>query len=111
MISTANNSVIATVSVGETPWRIAFDSTNDRMYVTNNSDDTVSVIDTATNSVIDTISVGELPQGIAFDPVNNRMYVTNRGDDTVSVIGILPPTTSSGGSSDDLINPKPYLTD
>ena len=42
------------------------------------------------------------------------MYVTNRGDDTVSVIGILPPTTSSGGSggsSDALINPNPYLTD
>ena len=39
------------------------------------------------------------------------MYVTNRHGDTVSVIGILPPTTSSGGSSDDLINPKPYLTD
>jgi YVTN family beta-propeller protein len=111
VISTANNSVIATVSVGETPWRIAFDSTNDRMYVTNVTDDTVSVIDTATNLVIDTIPVGDNPQGIAFDPVNNRMYVINRGDDTVSVIGILPPTTSSGGSSDDLINPNPYLTD
>ena len=114
VISTANNSVIATISVGDYPRGIAFDSANNRMYVTNSSDGTVSVIDTATNSVIDTISVGESPQGIAFDPVNNRMYVTNRGDDTVSVIGILPPTTSSGGSggsSDALINPNPYLTD
>ena len=111
VINTATNGVIATISVGDYPNGIAFDSANDRMYVTNSADNTVSVIDTATNSVIDTISVGESPQGIAFDPVNNRMYVTNRGDDTVSVIGILPPTTSSGGSSDDLINPKPYLTD
>ena len=68
------------------------------------------MIDTATNSVIHTIAVGDNPNSIAFDPVNNRMYVTNMQDDTVSVIGILPPTTSSGGS-DDLINPNPYLTD
>ena len=112
VINTANNSVIATVSVGDAPDGIAFDSTNNRMYVTNQSDDTVSVIDTANNSVIDTIPVGDAPDGIAFDPINNRMYVTNRGDDTVSVIGILPPTTSSGESSDDeLMNPSPHLVD
>ena len=111
VINTANNSVIATISVGDGPNGIAFDSANNRMYVANQTDDTVSVIDTATNSVIDTIPVGDNPNSIAFDPVNNRMYVTNYQDDTVSVIGILPPTTSSGGSSDDLINPNPYLTD
>ena len=69
------------------------------------------MIDTATNSVIDTIPVGDSPHDIEFDPVNNRMYVANMEDGTVSVIGILPPTISSGESSDDLINPKPYLTD
>jgi len=118
VINTANNSVIATVPVGEqagkefegAPNGIAFDSANNRIYVANQIDDTVSVIDTATNSVIDTIPVGDNPNSIAFDPVNNRMYVTNYQDETVSVIGILPPTISSGGS-DDLINPKPYLTD
>jgi len=119
VINTANNSVIATIPVGEqagkefegSPNGIAFDSANNRIYVANQIDDTVSVIDTATNSVIHTIAVGDNPNSIAFDPVNNRMYVTNYQDETVSVIGILPPTTSSGGSSDDLINPKPYLTD
>ena len=122
VINTANNSVIATVPVGEqagkefegAPNGIAFDSANNRIYVANQIDDTVSVIDTATNSVIDTIPVGDNPNSIAFDPVNNRMYVTNYQDETVSVIGILPPTIpsgGSGGSSDALINPKPYLTD
>ena len=116
VINTANNSVIATISVGDGPNGIAFDSANNRMYVANQTDDTVSVIDTATNSVIDTIPVGDNPNSIAFDPVNNRMYVTNYQDDTVSVIGILPPTIQSGESSRDnnddaLINPKPYLTD
>ena len=114
VINTANNSVIATISAGNNPNHLAFDPVNNRMYVTSGTDDTVSVIDTATNSVIDTIPVGDNPNFIAFDPVNNRMYVTNYQDDTVSVIGILPPTTSSGGSggsSDALINPNPYLTD
>ena len=117
MINTANNLVIATVSVGSSnpgPGAgLAFDSTNNRIYVPNEGDNTVSVIDTATNSVIDTIPVGDSPHDIEFDPVNNRMYVANMEDNTVSVIGILPPTISSGGSdgSDDLINPNPYLTD
>ena len=114
VINTANNSVIATISVGDGPTSIAFDSANNRIYVANQIDDTVSVIDTATNSVIDTIPVGDNPNSIAFDPVNNRMYVTNYQDETVSVIGILPPTIpsgGSGGSSDALINPNPYLTD
>jgi len=118
VIDTAKNSVIATVSVGNSNagpgFGMGFDSTNNRVYVPNDIDGTASVIDT-TNSVIDTIPVGERPHDMAFDPVNNRMYVTNYDDGTVSVIGILSPTSSSGGSSRDnndaLINPNPYLTD
>jgi len=86
VINTANNLEIATITVGNGSYEIAFDSANDRMYVTNYIDDTVSVISTATNSVIATVTVGDRPQGIAFDSVNNRMYVTNSADDTVSVI-------------------------
>ena len=86
VINTANNSVIATITVGDGPQGIAFDSENNRMYVVNQTDDTVSVIDTAKNSVIATVTVGDGPQGIAFDSENNRMYVVNTSDDTVSVI-------------------------
>ena len=66
--------VIATITVGEVPSSIAFDSENNRMYVTNYIDDTVSVIDTATYSIIATVSIGNTPNGIAFDSENNRMY-------------------------------------
>jgi len=69
--------VITTISVGDSPNEIAFDSENNAMYVTNYNDDTVSVINTANNSVIATVSVGDAPDGIAFDSTNNRMYVTN----------------------------------
>ncbi len=44
MISTASNTVIATIPVGASPFGIEFDSTNDRMYVANIGTLTVSVI-------------------------------------------------------------------
>ena len=84
--SAAENTVIATVPVGTNPEGIAFDSANNRMYVANQDDDTVSVINTTTNAVDATISVGTNPDGIAFDSANNRMYVANAVANTVSVI-------------------------
>ena len=67
-----------------------YDPVNERMYVTNADDGTVSVIDTYTNTVIDTIPVGNQQLGIAYDSDNLRMYVTNRSDNTVSVINLCP---------------------
>jgi len=57
-----------------------------RAYVTNNTDNTVSVIDTATNTVTATIAVGSLPYGVAVSPDGSHAYVTNYGGGTVSVI-------------------------
>jgi YVTN family beta-propeller protein len=59
----------------------------DPAYVTNASDDTVSVIDTRTNQVIGSpIAVGDGPVAVAVDVPRARAYVTNQNDDTVSVI-------------------------
>ena len=57
-----------------------------RLYVTNNDDNTMSVIHTATNTVTATIVVGSSPQAVAVDPSGRYVYVTNSGDNTVSVI-------------------------
>ena len=65
---------------------VTFDSINNRVYVTNIDNDTVSVIDVSTNTVIGTINVGNAPDSITFDSSNNRVYVVNSDDDTVSVI-------------------------
>ena len=76
VIDTATNTVIDTdpsiagitpIPVGSAPVDIAYDSIDERMYVTNNDDGPVSVIDTNTNTVISTIPVGANPQGIAYD--------------------------------------------
>jgi YVTN family beta-propeller protein len=86
-IHAAEYDILATITVGSGPSGIAFDSANNRMYVTNSGTNNVSVISTATNAVVgDPITVGTNPHGIAFDSANNRMYVTNYLGNTVSVI-------------------------
>ncbi|MBI5409502.1 MAG: hypothetical protein HZA14_09065 [Nitrospirae bacterium] len=56
------------------------------LYVVNNLDNSVSIIETATNKVIGTINVGASPTGIAYNPTYKKAYVVNRGDNTVSII-------------------------
>jgi YVTN family beta-propeller protein len=74
-----NNRVIATIPVGISPSAIIFDADNSHVYVANtgsdNSRDTVSVIDTPTNKVIATIMVGNAPKGIALDSSRAKIYV------------------------------------
>jgi len=55
-------------------------------YITNQSSNTVSVIDTATDTVIATIPVGLNPFGVAVSPDGSKVYVTNISSNTVSVI-------------------------
>lgn len=51
--------LIGAVAVGNNPNGMALDSTNNRLYVANSLDDTVSVIDTVTQSQILTIELDE----------------------------------------------------
>ncbi len=56
-------------------------------YITNQGDNTVSVIDTATNTVTATIPVGSGPLAIAVSPNETKLYVANAyGTATTSVI-------------------------
>lgn len=55
-------------------------------YVTNQDDNTVSVIDTASNTVVATVPVGTRPYAAVPTPDNAFVYVANFGDNSVSVI-------------------------
>jgi YVTN family beta-propeller protein len=46
-------------------------------YITNQSSNTVSVIDTVTNAVTATIPVGVVPEGVAVTPNGSKVYVAN----------------------------------
>ena len=89
LINTNTNTVDGGASGAEDgPFGIAPDPGYRFVFVTNQNDNTVSVIDIVTIGVVDTIPVGVTPWGIAYDPNHHRMYVTNSEDDTVSVINL-----------------------
>jgi YVTN family beta-propeller protein len=83
------------VAVGAFPVWAALDGATHTLYVANEGDDTVSVIDTAACNAMHTagcsqtpptIAVGSEPDGVAVDQQTDTVYVANYNDNTVSVI-------------------------
>jgi YVTN family beta-propeller protein len=62
---------------------VAVDPGSRTVYVTNDADDTVSVIDASTRTVTATVPVGKEPVGVAVDPDTHTVYVANWFDGTV----------------------------
>ncbi len=79
-------SVLATVPVGNSPVWLAVNNRTNMVYVANEFDNTVSVIDGATNQVVATIPVGSVPRFVAVNVNTNRIYVSNNNGNQVSVI-------------------------
>jgi YVTN family beta-propeller protein len=72
--------------VGNYPFGVAYDSGKGEIFVTNNYDNTVSVISDTDNTVVATIPVGKGPYGVAYDSGKSEVFVTNNYDNTTSVI-------------------------
>jgi DNA-binding beta-propeller fold protein YncE len=97
-----------TTVVGTLPQEVAIDQGTNTIYVANQTDNTVSVIDgthcqgtdtSGCNQSWPTIPVGAAPQALAFNPTSNTLYVANTDDSTVSVIsGKIPIATVSVGN-------------
>jgi YVTN family beta-propeller protein len=68
------------------PVGIAVNPTTNKIYVTNQDSNYLSVIDGSTNKVINNIKVGSSPFNIALNPVNNAIYVANSRSNTVSIV-------------------------
>src|ERR1700680_4113121 len=69
-----SQAVVATVSVGNRPWDVAYESSKGVVFVANGAfiwppfvPGTVSVISDATDAVIATVNVGRWPFGVAYD--------------------------------------------
>jgi DNA-binding beta-propeller fold protein YncE len=96
-----------TTRVGSAPQQVAIDETTNTIYVVNQGDNTVSVINgdvcnagdiSGCHQAWPTVTVGASPQALANNPSNDTVYVANRDDNTVSVINTLHcnGTDSSG---------------
>ena len=85
VISTASDTVTATIAVGYFPIGVAVTSDGSKVYVTT-TNDTVWVIATVSNTVTAIIPVGVNPQSLAVSRDGSKVYVANIDDNTVSVI-------------------------
>ena len=56
------------------------------IWVTNDKDDTVSVIDDETLEVVRTLPTGERPRGITFSKDFSKLYICASDSDTVQVM-------------------------
>ncbi len=56
-----------------------------RAFVTNEKDDTVSVIDTRANAVVATIPIGDRPRGIGLAPDGSEVYVAVSAENAIVV--------------------------
>ena len=109
----------ATITVGNGPFGVAVNQATDTVYVTNNGDNTVSVVNGATcNATTKSgcghtpaiVSVGTAPASAAVNQATHTVYVANSVDHTLSVINgarcnathhsgcdQTPPTMTTGG--------------
>jgi YVTN family beta-propeller protein len=90
VINPANNTVIATITVGSGPAGVAVSPTGPEagdVFVTNDQGGTVSVINPANNTVIANLTVGAGPFGAAVSPTTGDVVVTNETSSNVSVLG------------------------
>ena len=97
--------------VGTNPFGVAITPDGTKVYVANEYDGTVSVINTTTNTVTSTVPVGFIPMGVAVTPDGTKVYVTNWNDSTVSVISTTNNTayasvTVGSGPVDVAISPN-----
>ncbi len=76
---------VPSVAVGSIPTEIAFNSTGTRAYVTNQGDQSVSVVNVPTNSETDNIPVTGAPFEVIVTPGDSILFVTTNVD---SVYGI-----------------------
>jgi YVTN family beta-propeller protein len=77
---------IANIAVGRNPESAAVNPATKMIYVANNGDNTVSVINGTTNNVTGFITVGRGPYSLAVNPATNMIYVADDLDNAVSVI-------------------------
>jgi YVTN family beta-propeller protein len=69
-----SHAVTDTITVGDTPTEMAFNSTGTRLYVTNQYSGSISVIDVASNTAVDAIPVGNRPFEVIVEPGDSILW-------------------------------------
>jgi YVTN family beta-propeller protein len=100
-ISTADNAVVRTTSVGEEPWQAAVSPDGSTVYVANPDSDSVSFVDAATGQVSQTVTVAGSPDALAVTPDGSELWVTGLDSGILYVVdtatGAVTGSTNLGG--------------
>ena len=106
----------AIVGTPPNPSALLYSPGDHDLYVANEGNDTVTVMDGRTNAVLATIPVGTGPDGLAYDPATNTVLVSNGGSDNLTVIdsrwsvtGTIPVGNTPRGIVYDPANSKFYV--
>lgn len=75
VIRVSDDTVIATIGVGDQPYGVAASPDGRRVYVANAGSKTLSVINTAENRVVATVLLKKPPIGVTVSPDNRYVYV------------------------------------
>ena len=70
-----SQTVVDTITVGQAPTGVVVNSKNNRVYVANGLDHTVSVIDGVSDQIIGTMNTSNKPTDIAVNAVKNEVWV------------------------------------
>lgn len=90
IVNTSKDKVVANIGKIATPTFIATNSNGSHIYFTNQSANTVGVIERATQTIIETIPVGATPVDITVFGI--KAYVTNFDSASITIINTLTNT-------------------
>jgi len=90
VIDPATNSIATRIDVGRDPTGLA--ALNNRVFVTNQADRNLMIIDTDANTVIKTLPMGLVPTGVAVNPSTGKIYVANQSAPSIYVVACAPPS-------------------
>ena len=85
---------ITFIPTGKDPEGIAFDSAESKLYVCNEGESSLTVIDASNYSILKMIDVERGPTEIAVHPTNDMIYVTNFFSNSVSVVDTTTDTVT-----------------
>ncbi len=86
VLDIGTGAMVKTIAVGPGSYGMAMTPTGDRVYLTDETDNKVRVVNTATNSLVATISVCGTPLTPGMNPAGTRLAVPCRGGDAVDII-------------------------
>ena len=104
VINDKTNEIITSITVGNNPYGIAYDSNKGEIFVFNENDGTVSVLSDSPPQVIETIKgitpEADHPISIAYDSNKGELFVSNVtiSDSTNTVVAGAPIYTYPSGS-------------